>query len=135
MREPIKRETLLAAGCLFLGMACTETEPTLDGGPAVDARQSSDAPIDGGGDTWRDFAAGFFETYCVECHDALPRDFRRLDSVRDHQARIRCGVSAEPLTDCTGGPPPRQFPIGDGPFPSDPERTRLVDWIERGLPQ
>jgi hypothetical protein len=108
-----------------------------DSGPGpVDAGGGEDAPA--AADTWGSFAMGFFATYCVECHqDPVTvgrRDYRTIDHVRRDMARIRCGVAPTTAPGCTA-PAPRMFPIGDGPFPSDDERQRLVDWIDAGLPE
>lgn len=86
------------------------------------------------GDTWESWANEFVQTYCVECHARSPRDFHMLEEVRANAAVARCGVSDVPLDDCSGWPPPRQFPVGDGPFPSDEERARFVRWVDDGAP-
>lgn len=86
-------------------------------------------------DTWTNYGQGFFGTYCVECHDVTPRDFRSLEDVRANGDTIRCGVSDVALDGCDTWPPPRQFPIGDGPFPSDEERARIAAWIAAGAPE
>jgi hypothetical protein len=83
---------------------------------------------------------GFFETYCWECHGAGDplRDYTLLSAVMAESVSIRCGVTPNALSDCTGFPPPAQFPIDNAtssnPKPSDSERTRLVQWIEAGTP-
>jgi hypothetical protein len=104
-----------------------------DGGPVSDAGSPSDAAA---GDTWESYAQGFFETYCVECHNrggATNRDYEMLSIVRDQASRIRCGVSPDELEGCGPGfPSPSQFPIGAGPFPSDDERRRIVAWLDNG---
>ncbi len=93
-----------------------------------------------GADTWDNFAMGFMETYCWECHGAGDplRDYTTLAGVQQESAEIRCGVTATSLADCSGFPPPNQFPIdnaaGDNPKPTVDERDRLVAWIEAGLP-
>jgi hypothetical protein len=93
------------------------------------------------GDTWTSFASDFFATYCQECHgpgDPL-RDYSMLAAVEAEGAVIRCGVTAVALSDCSGFPPPKQFPIDNAtasnPKPSDADRDRLVAWIEAGLPE
>ncbi|MFK8001965.1 MAG: hypothetical protein AB8H86_20385 [Polyangiales bacterium] len=100
----------------------------VDGGP-------DGGPDAGPADTYESFAMEFMTTYCVECHGAgsARRDYTTIDDIRRDMVNIRCGVSAEALDDCSGSPPPRQFPVGSGPSPSDEERGRLVDWIEGGL--
>jgi len=93
---------------------------------------------DGGKDTWSNFAEAFFSKYCVSCHDgraSIKGDFHNLSDVMQHQTDIRCGIATTVLPGCAqSNYPPRQFPIGTGPKPSDAERTRLVAWIEAGLP-
>ncbi len=106
-----------------------------DAGTEVDAGQDAGAdedapPVE---DTWETFGENFFATYCVECHSGGRRDYRTIDDVMRDQDRIRCGTSDVALADCSS-PPPRQFPIGSGPSPSDEERQRLVAWIDAGLP-
>jgi hypothetical protein len=106
---------------------------------SVDASPSEAAT----GDTWSNFAAGFFQTYCVTCHsptgsDATGgKDFTQFASVGANAPVIRCGVSVaqDPSWMCASFPPPKQFPIGTGPHPTDNERNRLVSWITAGLPQ
>jgi hypothetical protein len=124
----------LALLCLI---ACDGGEPLRPdagydaGRPVVDAGADAGPPAD----TWTNFGEEFFATYCVECHDAAPRDFRSIDDVIANGDTVRCGVSDVTLDDCDGWPPARQFPIGDGPFPSDEERARAAAWIEAGAPE
>ena len=101
----------------------------VDGGP-------DGGPDSGPADTYANFAMEFMGAYCTECHGAgsATRDYTTIDDIRRDMVNVRCGVSAEPLDDCTGFPPPRQFPVGSGPMPSDEERGRLVAWVEAGLP-
>jgi hypothetical protein len=120
----------------------TGTPPGDDASPET----ASDAPPSGdAGDTWANYAEGFFMTYCVECHNPTllaqnktMRDYTTsVDVVRD-KATIRCGVAPTQLSGCSGNPAPRQFPISDSagtnPKPADAERLRLVAWIEAGTP-
>lgn len=92
-------------------------------------------------DTWTNFASAFITTYCHECHGPgdASRDYSLLATVIDESAEIRCGVAATRPPDCTGFPPPKQFPVSNGtndnPKPTDAERDRLVAWIEAGLPE
>jgi hypothetical protein len=92
------------------------------------------------GDTWQSWAQGFFATYCVPCHGAgAPggRDYRVQANVVRDAAEIRCGVAVtqDPSWNCDPAfPPPKQFPIGNGPKPSDADRGRLVAWITAGAP-
>lgn len=136
------RRLHVALAALVL-VGCDGSSPTdagLDSG-AADAATMEDAatpPGDAGppsGDTWASFAEAFFATYCTECHDATPRDYRTIDGVRTDAATIACGVTATARAGCGSFPPPRQFPIGTGPRPTDDERARLVAWIDAGMPE
>lgn len=98
----------------------------------------------GGGaadETWGNFAQGFFATYCVECHDtSMPmHDYATIDDVKVDKDLIRCGVSSTKLSGCGDYPAPEQFPIdnaaGDNPKPDLITRSRLVSWIDAGLPE
>ena len=90
----------------------------------------------GGGDTWSTTMQTFFATYCVECHQggSSPEDFRNLDGVKAKAPMIRCGVAPVKESGCGASPAPKQFPIGSGPKPTDPERARVVAWIDAGMP-
>jgi hypothetical protein len=112
-----------------------------DGATAADSGAAGDAGLSGeaGADTWVSYAAGFFKTYCTECHDAQDptgRDFDVQATVEANKLDIRCGVavSQDPSWACKPSIPAKQFPIGTGPKPSDAERTRLVAWISAGAP-
>ncbi len=87
------------------------------------------------GDTWDNFAADFFATYCVACHSESPKNFNKYAQVVDNADTIRCGVASTTLADCGAWPPAQQFPVGSGPFPSDEERDRIVAWIDAGMPR
>jgi hypothetical protein len=94
------------------------------------------------GDTWTSWAESFTMKYCsATCHSPTGSgagggvyDFTQYSNVFANRAMIRCGVSATALSDCTGFPPPKQFPIA-APYPTDPERARLVAWVGAGAPQ
>lgn len=110
-------------------------------GTASDTRDEAetDVPADSDSDgaapdTWESFAAEFFVSYCVECHDSPPRDFTNRDDVATNADTIRCGVATEVLDGCGAWPPPEQFPVGSGPAPTADERERLVAWIDAGMP-
>ena len=119
----------------------TGPAPTDSGPPSDDAGSAEDAG--GTGDTWATFSMGFFATYCVECHQdpTTPgrRDYRTIDHVRRDSVRTRCGVAPSTAPGCDAleprAPAARMFPVGDGPFPMDDERQRIVDWIDSGLPE
>lgn len=146
-----------ALGCLALtAMVVTACSSSSSPSSATDAGgQGTDTstPSEGGGhDTWDNFAKGFFSTYCVECHSATIPDpskdpnqnFNLYSDVVGLDKTIRCGVApaGHVQSGCpTGGafPPPAQFPISDAkgtnPKPSDPERLRIIAWINAGAPQ
>ncbi|MBK7579396.1 MAG: hypothetical protein IPI67_04235 [Myxococcales bacterium] len=90
-----------------------------------------------GADTWDNFAKGFFEKYCWECHGAGDaRDYSLLASVINDQDKIACGVATTKLSGCGSFPPPKQFPIDNAsksnPKPTDAERDRLIAWLQAG---
>jgi hypothetical protein len=139
---------------LFLLAACGDDSTTADAGVRSDAaradsggvdsgaRDSAVPIVDGGGsdggeaDTWSNFAADWFMTYCNECHNIggdTMRDYRMFDDVMNDATEIRCGVNPTALPGCAAFPPPAQFPIGSGPHPDEASRLRLVRWIDDGL--
>lgn len=131
--------SLALALALAVGCGDDDASPDPDLGAFSDAGSSSrdaSAPVDAPApDTWASFAMGFMATYCVECHDGPPRDYRTIDEVRRDRDTIACGVSLEARDGCGSFPSPGQFPVGSGPRPSDAERARLVAWIDAGLPE
>jgi len=146
-QRPMRTATVFPASVLALALvACSSSLPPPEDAPVPDDAGRLDAGggdldtptmTDAGstGDTWSSFAETFMQTYCVRCHSASPRDFRLLADVRANAVNARCGVSGTALSDCGSGPPPRQFPVGSGPFPSDDERARLVAWFDAGAPE
>lgn len=107
------------------------------GGSAGSAAGGSSATDAGTADTYANFAKGFFGKYCVPCHNSndVQRDYSTMtDITRDHSV-IACGVATTKLAGCASFPPPEQFPIGNGPKPTNTERDRLVAWIQAGMPQ
>lgn len=107
-----------------------------DGESVGDAPDGADG-TDADNPTWDSFAADFFDTYCVNCHgaDDNDQDYRTYSDVKQDADTIRCGVAPTQLEGCSGSPQPSQFPVGNGPKPSDAERRKLVDWIDAGLPK
>jgi hypothetical protein len=97
-----------------------------------------------GSDTWRSFASGFMARYCVSCHNDdgsgdVWRNYRLLAAVVRDSVPIACGVARSTAVrerrGCTStAPRARQFPIGDGPRPTDDERDRLLRWIDANAP-
>jgi hypothetical protein len=126
--------------------------PSSTGDGGVEGAGEAPALVDSGGgnesgasdgtvapDTWASYAAGFFVTYCVSCHnahDATGRDYDIQANVAKDKTAMRCGVAAaqDATWNCAASPVAKQFPIGNGPKPSDAERTRIVAWITAGEP-
>jgi len=109
------------------------------GGMLVDGGFSCGGDVDGGSDSWRNYAQCFFSTYCVGCHNpsgqASAQNFSEYGQVSQYANHIRCGVStAQDPSFGACSEVPKQFPIGSGPFPSDSDRDRIVGWIDAGLP-
>ena len=100
----------------------------------------------GGGDSWSSWASpDFFQLYCIGCHTpggagdpSGGLDFSGYQDVSTNAAIIRCGVavSQDPSWNCGQySIVAEQFPIGNGAKPTATERTRLVAWIDAGLPE
>lgn len=133
----MRSHCVLLMGLLLL--ACSSSDEPGDSGigsggaPSGSGGASDGAP---GADTWSNFAQAFFATYCVSCHDGsgTPKgDFRKFADVDPLKSTIRCGVATSVLAGCEQSSyPPRQFPVGNGPKPTDGERSRLVAWIDAG---
>jgi hypothetical protein len=126
--------TLATALLLAAASACSSSSTAPAGAPDAEG-----GGADAGPDTWASYAAGFFSTYCVSCHDAQDttgRDFTQQSIVEANKLVIRCGVATaqDPSWGCASLPAAKQFPIGSGPKPSDAERTRIVAWITAGAP-
>jgi hypothetical protein len=128
------------AGILGAGFAGGCSAGSGQGGATADAGVAW-APDGADTDTWGSWSAGFFATYCIECHGASdPKglDFGTQSIVAANRDAIRCGVcvAQDPSWDCPASPPAKQFPISDtsgkNPKPSDAERDRVVDWINAG---
>jgi hypothetical protein len=88
-------------------------------------------------DTWENWALPeYFEPYCIGCHPGQStRDFNMYEVVVENVDHIRCGSAPTMLPDCDDHIEPGHLPIGEGPFPTDDERWRLVDWIDVGMPR
>jgi hypothetical protein len=105
-----------------------------------------DAGVADAGDTWSSWAsADFFAMYCTSCHtpgqagdpSGANLDFTQYAQVAAKAHDIRCGtaVTQDPSWGCSASPVAKQFPVGNGPKPTDAERNRLVAWIDAGYPQ
>lgn len=119
--------------------ANTSTGPADSGSGGSDSGGSDSSGGTGAAaPTWDNFANEFFETYCWECHgpgDAL-RDYSVLAMVMAESNSIRCGTAPTrlKLEGCEGEPSAEQFPVGAN-LPGDDQRTRLVEWIDAGMPE
>jgi hypothetical protein len=115
---------------------------TSSGGAEASSSSSGDPSGTSGStaDTWENWALpSFFAMYCNQCHPAAGqsmRDFSDYDTVAKNVEHIRCGTAPEAIEGCDAGHiEPGHLPIGPGPYPTDEERWRLVDWIDAGMPQ
>ena len=119
-------------------------EPATDSGPGDTTGGASTGSDSGSGSTgaagvtWSNFAEGFFESYCWECHGAgdPQRDYTTIAGIMVESNTIRCGTApvGAMLMGCAGEPPESQFPVGQA-TPTDDERAMLVEWIDAGLPE
>ncbi len=113
----------------------------LAGAPGAGSGSGGQAAV---GDTWESYAMGFFETYCVSCHNddnqgVATRNHHELAAVVAEKDAIACGVAKSQADwmarGCTSGmPASKQFPAGSGAKPTDEERDRLLAWIDAGTP-
>jgi hypothetical protein len=134
------RVTRSSFGPLLLVVAsCSSgsTSPPANGNGAEGTDAGPEASADT--DTWANYAQGFFATYCTSCHNAQDptgRDFTVQANVENDKRLARCGVAVaqDPKWTCPASPVPEQFPIGNGPKPSNADRARLVAWITAGAP-
>jgi hypothetical protein len=117
--------------------------PTPDAASTGGAGGSSGPDAATSADSWDSFASGFFTSYCVSCHNddkkgEPTRDYHQMANVVREKKEIACGLASSQAAwaqrGCTGFPPARQFPVGNGPKPTDAERDRLVKWIDAGTP-
>lgn len=86
--------------------------------------------------SYENFAAGFFQRYCIRCHsvslsDDLSRtdapmgiNFDTLDMAREFKKRIRLRAGM------LGDMPPHLLP---GPQPTMEERVELIKWLDCGM--
>ena len=108
-----------------------------------DTGGAADMGASAGSDTWEGYARGFFTSYCVSCHNddargVAARDYHLLANVMREKVEIACGL-AKSAADwmqrgCSGFPPARQFPVGNGAKPADADRHCLLRWIDSGTP-
>lgn len=124
---------LLACAAL-LGHGCFSPDDPLDAEVIAGVGEVECATLNV---TYENFAAAFFEKYCLRCHSAslsgdLARsdapagiDFDDLESIRSFTSRI--ALRAGELGDM----PPALL---GGERPSIDERVRLLQWIQCGTP-
>jgi hypothetical protein len=137
----MRSHALFLAGLLAaLGIAACSSASS-SGASSVQDAAVAWAPDGPDTDTWASWAAGFFTTYCIECHSANdPKglNFGDQSIVAANRDTIRCGVcvSQQAAWSCPASPPAEQFPLSDSagtnPKPSDADRDRVVDWITAG---
>jgi uncharacterized membrane protein len=131
------RFATLFAGVLSLSCGDDENEPKPPAdeapGPSTGSTCPSDETL-----TYENFGREFLETYCTRCHSSelsgsarhgapVGYDWDRIESVREHAARIDKMAAAGPLATNTTMPP------GE-PRPEVLERERLGEWLECGAP-
>jgi len=116
-----------AISSLLLSLGACDDEP-VELTDDSDEEPQTDAP-----DSWDNFADAFMQSYCVECHSTSPKDFSQLADMKAFAETVRCGVASTTADGCSGWPPARQFPVGNGAMPSDEERDRLTAWIDAGM--
>jgi hypothetical protein len=154
------RRSFIVLAALLGAAACSGTTDTATTGTSTASSSSSGSGSSGGGtsggtttgsattggDTFTNWASpGFFKLYCVSCHSAGGQgdpsgsnlDWTSYPDVQLNANDIRCGVALaqDPSWNCPNSISAKQFPIGDGPKPSDVDRIRLVGWIDAGTPQ
>lgn len=155
---------LVISLALTLQVSCEETTtgPACDDSskppPDFDAGGTCSFPCslahpgdDAGGDTYENFAAPFFQTYCLRCHETdrtqncfddnnpvcrngAPRSANWDDAgaIREHIDHIRGAVG---VGDELFMPPDLPVvPDPEKPAPSCEERYRLTRWIDSGAP-
>lgn len=147
------RAILPFSAALLIASCSSGLRPVAGEDGGSDGAPSPMAPIEAGGgddsgaaidgvstsDTWDNYARNFFTTYCTSCHnpqDPTGRDYNVRADVAKDKAAMRCGVATtqDPAWNCGPSPVAKQFPIGNGPKPSDAERARIVAWIVAGEP-
>ena len=138
------RAHAIVGSLLLVASAVAACASSSGGSGGVVADSGAASALDGPDkDTWNSWAAGFFATYCIQCHSASdPKGltFGVHSVVTANKDVIRCGVSVQqdPAWGCASFPPAKQFPISDSagtnPKPSDADRDRAVAWIEAGCP-
>lgn len=135
-----------AGGVGATAQAGSAGSPTNGGAGAAAVGGSAGSSGSGGqagaaSDSWDSYAKGFMTTYCVSCHDddkqgSATRDYHMLGAVKAESSEIACGLTKSMVDwtarGCSGFPPARQFPVGNGAKPSDAERDRLIQWIDGG---
>jgi hypothetical protein len=133
------RASLLFAFVLSAAACSSSSAPSGSSTVADSGSVSSTGDSGASGDTWENYAAGFFTAYCTSCHnssDPTGRDFTVQATVLQNEVAMRCGVAVtqDPSWKCAASPVAEQFPIGNGPKPTDAERDRIVAWITAGEP-
>lgn len=125
---------------LFLAAGCSGGASGADGAPDAEIVFGCPSYVEPvaepgeTGDTYADYAAPFFEQYCIECHSSeltLPeaRQFAPLgldwddeSVVRENLALIRRAIGV------------LNFMPPEAPAPTCDDRLRFVTWIDSGAP-
>jgi len=119
------------------GTPSTGTADTNSGGS--DTAMPPDSGTAELGDYWEDWPRStFFPTFCNECHpsmDTHDHDFTIYEDVVEEYNHIYCGVGLEMVPECEDHHEPGHLPQGDGAYPTDDERLRLVAWMDAGMPK
>jgi len=125
---------------LLIVGGCSSGSPAPEPDLGAPADLATGGAADLAGPTWTNFGQAFFQSYCVSCHmpggAASQQDFDLYAVVQANSAHIRCGTAPAGMlpSGCSGNPAAGQFPIGNGPKPTDTERSAIVAWIDAGAP-
>jgi uncharacterized membrane protein len=86
-----------------------------------------------GGDTWANYARGFFSAYCNRCHSSQLTGLGRNGAPHGFDWDSEAVVRAQ-LDFIRGDVGESNYMPPDDPKPSCAERRRLVRWIDAGAP-
>jgi hypothetical protein len=88
--------------------------------------------------TYKNFAAGFFSSYCIRCHDSSLSGTDRNGAPADRNYDSLSGLvdTGSMLIDQAAAAGPARtntFMPPSSPLPSDAERRRLGEWLACGM--
>jgi hypothetical protein len=132
-------------------------DPFADAAPPNEPADASypNPASDGGAVTWADWASGFSNVFCVECHNpqapcggdgchtpsnpqvnALLFDLREQSAWVERSTTIQCGIVVAQPPGWTCDVPPETYPrmAAGHPLPTDEGRAAVAGWIEAGCP-